>query len=638
MTIVKLETGEELEFDNNYSDAQISQAVEEYLASKKQQTPAFSQSQLIQPKLGEGFFEENIARPALRAGKSIAAAGAGLADIANMAAEIPLYAGNRAFEYGRQAVTGQEVQPYQPVFMKNNVSEAVRQSFDRATNGLTANRNKDEELLEIPQEIVGGFISPTAAAKASQGAYQGAKELTKSGIRKLAAVKPELVQAFDEAGVTPRLADVTNSKPAKAFQNLLEIYPGSASKIKKATEQQIIDIENRLAGLTKSRGGTIQETGKKIQQGAVDFKGFVKNRVNNLYDDLDKHVLAESQRQISSYEKYMSPEQMRSLLMAGQQKIPVKNLLNTINDSQIQDVAAVGSGDTSRVLSRIGNIIDNEGNISYPRLKTFRSVIGAKLQSPSLMGDERAALKKIYGGLSEDMKAAVSATGGEKGLQAFNKANNAFARSQDLLEKNINPLIEAKTPEAVYNLALSGSKQGGSNIKPIMAALNPTQKDFVRGTIVKRMGLQNAGLQDETGEAFSPNKFLTEWNKLSPEARKNIFTPDQIKSVDLLNKAISNIKETSKIVNKSNNAPWFSWLGLAGLIFASPLQAASSVAGAKISAEMFTNPDFIRWLAQAPKVSQKEIPKYISQLSKIAATNSAISQDILEYIDSITQQ
>jgi len=35
MAIVKLETGEELEFDNSYSDEQISQAVEEYLSQQK---------------------------------------------------------------------------------------------------------------------------------------------------------------------------------------------------------------------------------------------------------------------------------------------------------------------------------------------------------------------------------------------------------------------------------------------------------------------------------------------------------------------------------------------------------------------------------------------------------------------------
>lgn len=720
MATVKLETGEELEFDNNYSDEQISQAVDEYLSTKKGAPQPAQQSNLIQPRQGESFFEENIARPALRATKSVAAAGAGLADLANLAVEAPLYAGNRAFQYGRQALTGQEVEPYQPVFAGANVAEATRQGFDNATDGLTANRNRGEQLLEIPQEIAGGFISPTAAVQGARNVASGTVNVAKEGFKKAMGVKDELINNFNQARIDPRLADVSTSKPTKAFQNLLEVYPGGAQRIQKATESQIAQIEGQLAGLTKSRGGTIQETGKTIQQGAKDFKEFVNQRTGKLYDDLDKYVLAESQRQtnpklmsaidewtslkelernltdaveinaksyainnaqaqkqlgffrtntrkagaplitmaaeeaknldnvkkqiarqeniISSYEKYMSPQQMQSLLLAGQQKIPVSNLRNLMSDASIQDVAAVGAGDTAKVLNRIPALLDETGNVSYPRLKIFRTTLGQKLSSPSLMGDERAALKKIYGSISEDMKAAIVANGGEKGLQAFNKANNAFARSQELLEKSINPLIEAKTPESVYSLALSGSKQGGSNIKPIMIALNPTQKDFVRGTIVKKMGTQNTGLQDATGEVFSPNKFLTEWNKLSPEARKNVFTPDQAKAIDSLNKAIASIKETSKIANKSNTVPGLTWAGLGVGVAASPitaLTAAKTVVGARISAELFANPNFVRWLAKAPKVQPKELPKYISELSVITAANPAIREDVADYLKSI---
>lgn len=53
MAIVKLETGEELEFDNNYSDEQISQAVEEYLNQKQPK-------QTEQPKQSNSFL--NVAR------------------------------------------------------------------------------------------------------------------------------------------------------------------------------------------------------------------------------------------------------------------------------------------------------------------------------------------------------------------------------------------------------------------------------------------------------------------------------------------------------------------------------------------------------------------------------------------------
>jgi len=444
--------------------------------------------------------------------------------------------------------------------------------------------------------------------------------LIKTGMQKLTGVKPELAKAFQDAGVTPRLADISTSKPTKAFQNLLEVFPGSASTIQKATQNQIDDITKQLARVTKSGGGTIQEAGKQIQEGAKSFKGFIEKRVSGLYDDLDQFI---PNKQVESF--------------------PTNNLKNLTQDAQIQDIAAVGTGDTAKILARYSQIVDETGNISYPRLKIFRSTVGKKLESASLGGDERTGIKKIYGALSEDMKAAVVANGGEKGLQAFNKANSAFARSQDFLEKNINPLIEDKVPEKVYQMAMAGIKQGGSNIKPIMKALNPRQQEFVRGTVIKNMGLQNAGLQDETGAVFSPNKFLTEWNKLdnemNREAVQNLFTKPQVEAVRKLNAAISNIKETSKIAQKSNNLPYMNWLGLGGAIIASPatiVQGAGAVTGARISAELMTNPKFVNWLAQAPKVSAKDIPNHLRMLSIMASRDPDIQEDVLDYLDSIT--
>jgi hypothetical protein len=554
---------------------------------------------------------------------------------------------------------------------------------------------------------------------------QATPALVKIGVQKLTGIKPELAKAFQDAGVSPRLADISTSKPTKAFQNLLEVFPGSASTIQKATQNQVDEITKQLAGITKSSGGTMQQAGKQILEGAKNFKEVVKKRVGDLYDDLDQHILTESQKAtepklldaidewtnlkelesnligsvsgrtgiaseinkqankqlgfwrnrtraegsefltnaaddakglanvkkqitnqekiISGYEKYMSPQQFESALMSGNAKISTNNLKNLTQDPQIQDIAAVGAGDTERVLSRYSQIVDEAGNISYPRLKIFRSTVGAKLESPSLSGDERAGIKKIYGALSEDMKAAVVANGGEKGLQAFNKANKAFARSQDFLEKNINPLIEDKVPEKVYQMAMAGIKQGGSNIKPIMKTLNPTQQEFVRGTVIKNMGLQNTGLQDETGAVFSPNKFLTEWNKLdnemNREAVQNIFTKPQIESIRKLNAAISNIKETSKIAQKSQNLPYASWTMLGLGVLASPvslIQAGGAVAGAKISAKLMTSPKFVNWLAQTPKVPTKEIPKHLRMLSIMASQNPDIREDVFDYLDSIT--
>ena len=475
---------------------------------------------------------------------------------------------------------------------------------------------KDDSLMNRAENAV----ESATGAGSLVGGVKAAKAITnmpKTLIQKTAGItqkSQETLKAFQDSGVNPTLANIAEGQTSKTFQNLLGNFPGSRGVIEKATQDQVDNITKQIAGITRSEGGTIQEAGKTIQQGAKNVETALKARNEKLYNKLDKFI----------------PEQGN--------KIPTTNLRSLAEDPQIQDVAAVGSGDTAKVIKRYSEIVDESGNISYPRLKIFRSTIGAKLQSASLLGDERGALKKIYGALSEDMKAAVVENGGERGLQAFNKANNAFGRYQNIFESKINPLIDAKTPEAVYAMATSGTKQGGSNIRGIMKTLRPEQKEFVQGTITKRMGLANAGAQDATGEVFSPNKFLTEWNKLSPEAKLNIYDKNQVSAINNLNKAIDTIKATSKAKQSSNNLPYAAWIGLGSLSLANLPAGVAAVAGANITARMMTNPSFINWLTKAPKVSQRNIPKHLKTLSIIVSRNPDIREDVLDYLGSITQE
>lgn len=469
------------------------------------------------------------------------------------------------------------------------------------------NRLKETATGGATGAVVGSGIKGAAAIAPTVAS------LPKRLLQKIAGVDPKLAQAFEAAGVSPRLADITEGARTKTFQNLVQNFPGGGKPLEEAAQRQIDDITKQIAGITKSEGGTIQQTGKTIQEGAQNFKGMVQDRVGKLYDDLDKFI----------------PQ-------ANEAKVSTGSVQKLAQDPAIQDVVAVGSGDTAKVLRRFDEIVDAEGQISYPRLKTFRSTVGAKLASPSLLGEERGALKRIYGALSEDMKEAVVANGGEKGLQAFNKANNAFARSQAFLEKNIDPLINAKTPEQVYQLALAGTKQGGTNVKKVMTSLNPTQKEFVEGTVLKQMGTASAGAQDATGEVFSPAKFLTEWNKMSPEAKRAIFKPQQVEAVNNLNKAISLIKDSSKAKQTSNNLPYASWAGLGGVTAANPATGLGLVGGARITSSMMANPRFVNWLAKTPGVKQIDIPKHLGMLSVIASKDPDIREDVLDYLGSIT--
>ena len=669
-----------------------------------------------------------IARPILQTAKNITTGAVGtIGDLSQQA----VYAPEILFREGAGAL-GFDVKPFDTSRI-NTVSPMIRKGFDTATGGLTKTRGETEEVVEMASEMLSGGIGAGAVKTAASFVSDISTLIGKRALQFGTGVtkkSEELVKAFTNSGVNPTLANIAEGKKTATFQNLVGNFPGGKGIIEKATQDQIDSIAKQLSGIT-GKGGTTQQTGKVIQEGAISAKQASEARVSKLYDDLDKFIpkaskaaekrifhgtnksfddfdinksadgtiwftdnkldIVDPSRGVAAsgkgkvmeriipknlkladeniadrlsvdemirdgfdgvrysgstnegnFYQIFHPEKLSKDIQSKIQsdKIPTNNLKAAFQDEVVTD-ALINQKQTSSVLTayerRLQAVGDNSGEIPYKNLKSLRSNVGRKLQSGLLEGDEKGALKKLYGALSEDMKAAVTAQGGEKALQSFNKANNAFIRQTNILNKTLDPLIKADTPEKVYNMALSGTKQGGTNIKRIMRGLNSTQQEFVRGTVTNRMGLAQPGQQDSFGEVFSPNKFLTEWNKLSPEARVNIFTAKQTDSINTLNKAISTIKEAGKSAQTSNNLPYLTYLGLGGVLATSPVAAAGVVSGANITARMMTNPKFVKWLAQAPKVRRAEIPKHLKALSTIAGVgNTELNEDILSYIESIT--
>ena len=582
-----------------------------------------------------------IARPILQTAKNITTGAVGtIGDLSQQA----VYAPEILLREGAGAL-GFDVKPFDTSRI-NTVSPMIRKGFDTATGGLTKARGETEEVVEMASEMLSGGIGTGAVKTAASFVSDISTLIGKRALQFGTGVtkkSQELVRDFTDSGVNPTLANIAEGKKTATFQNLVGNFPGGKGIIEKATQDQIDSIAKQLSGIT-GKGGTTQQTGKVIQEGAISAKQASEARVSKLYDDLDKFIPKEAKitddlNPLTEKARKLGVEMLDPIEVGGS-KIPTNNLKAAFQDEVVTD-ALINQKQTSSVLTayerRLQAVGDNSGEIPYKNLKSLRSNVGRKLQSGLLEGDEKGALKKLYGALSEDMKTAVTAQGGEKALQSFNKANNAFIRQTNILNKTLDPLIKADTPEKVYNMALSGTKQGGTNIKRIMRGLNSTQQEFVRGTVTNRMGLAQPGQQDSFGEVFSPNKFLTEWNKLSPEARVNIFTAKQTDSINTLNKAISTIKEVGKSAQTSNNLPYLTYLGLGGVLATSPVAAAGVVGGANITARMMTNPRFVKWLAQAPKVRRAEIPKHLKALSTIAGVgNTELNEDILSYIESIT--
>ena len=514
-------------------------------------------------------------------------------------------------------------------------SKAAGMSAGGAVGGATISALSPQEEAGLGNRAVntlaGGATGAVAApiigkaVNVITNAPNAAKEL----IKKLVGIDPIKVAKFADAGLDPTLANVSKYRPVSQIQNFLSATPGASARIDRVIQHQIDNVANKSISIAGSKGGTIEQAGNIIGTGAKAYKKTLGDRANAIYEDVYSRVPKDT-------------------------KIDLKNTKDLVNnDLSLQEVAAT-SDFIRRKIERFNQItspeIFGDAANALSRIKVFRSSIGKDSGSATLTGNERGALKKIYGSLSGDLKEGVLATarqnfGEDEAIRIygkFNAADNLYGLQQDYIKKTITPLEKAKTPDKIYSIATSGIKNGGVQIENVFRALNEDQKSFVRGSLISRMGKAPQSVQDETGNVFSLGKFRQDYTALSDEAKKAIFTPRQVSEYDKLIKASSEIERTGRLGKiNSATAQAVGWGGLTGAVISPYLSlpaAAGIVGGARITAGMMTNPRFVNWLSQQAKVNgSKAIESSLGRLGAIAiASDDSSKEDIVNYMANLS--
>jgi len=310
-------------------------------------------------------------------------------------------------------------------------------------------------------------------------------------------------------------------------------------------------------------------------------------------------------------------------------------------------------------LVELKNVLDEPAPVDYQTLRDIRSSIGQKLGSNDLLSDiPRAELKQIYGALSEDVK-VIAAQSSPEALQAFKRANKYTSSGHDRVDDYLQRIANKVNPDEVFRAIAKGG-EGTKSINVIKKSLKPEEWEVVASNVVRRLGRSPAGQQnavgdDALGDAFSVDKFVTDWNKLGP-ARRSIFSgSDKIESYgdDLakIARAASVVKDASKISrNASGTAQANSKIAaLAGVatsvVTANPTilaATAGSLAMNNSGARLMSNPAFVKWLAQSAKIPSSRSASAIGQLVGVAnqssADDAAIIQSLAEELENNSDQ
>lgn len=396
-------------------------------------------------------------------------------------------------------------------------------------------------------------VSPQAAAATVRGAVRGGEKGREQMGKNLLD--------FQRLGVEPSIGQASGSRPMQAFESFLSKIPGSAGHmVGKAKDQQTAlgGALDRIAGdmgptQSPTTAGLLVERGIK-QNFLPDFKakqGLLYNKLDKFIAPLKPTSVDNTQGTLASLNAEIPGAPNLSRLFVNKRIEGIEGALGadvnqqrSFSPSQLK--AAAENTDTASGLS----LLLGEQKLPYQAVKQLRTLVGNEMADSGLLSDvPRSKWKPFYGALSDDLRGAA-AEAGPDATKAFNRANTYTRAGTQRLEDIETVIDRAGGPEKVFKSVIAGTEDGATLLRSVMKSLPKEGKAAVASTMIRRMGRAKAGLQNAEGDVFSTETFLTNWNKMSPEARNTIagpFGPKVRADLDSLARVASNLRDGSKV-------------------------------------------------------------------------------------------
>jgi len=401
-------------------------------------------------------------------------------------------------------------------------------------------------------------------------------------------------QAADQAGGTAGMQ--SGNSFVQALESTLARLPGGGALVRamhtatdKVSDMSDSIVRNLSGGADTSATGA----GKVLDQQIAATGTRAKQVAKEGFDQLDA----------------MLPEKA---LIPPQNTVQTLKSLTSVPPGAANTMGAI----TSPKLLQIRTALEQDlkdaegGGLPYGTLKAVRSQIGQQIDwGPFSTNPDNGALKLVYGALSKDLTEGAKGFGPEVAAIAT-KVNADYAAAKNTQEVLESVVGKAGGPEKVFTSLLSGTKEGSTTLDTVLSNIDPQSKKVLAASTLQRMGRATANNQGVTSDTFSASSFLTNWSKMSPEARSSLFgsLPDgYADSVTQLANNVAKLKAYSKVLpNSSNTAQAALWGGevASGLtaLLTGHWQVAASVAGTaagtKVIATALTNPQTTAYLAK----------------------------------------
>jgi len=267
----------------------------------------------------------------------------------------------------------------------------------------------------LAEQAGAGPVGQTAAGLAG-AIISSAGPLGEASLRQLGrarASQEEIrrnIESFAAAGTTPSAGQATGSGVIQGLETTIGRLPGSVSMMREKAISQQAEIGARTKQIAEELSRVKEPTiaGAGIQRGVEDvFLPRARLVESGLYNNLD--TVIPKVKPVKASNTYAALEQL-SRPIEGAPALSRNQLVMS------QEIGAL-KGDLE------SDLLNAEGDIPFSALKGLRSKIGEKLSSVQLMSTvSQGQYKKIYGALTEDLKAAAEEAG-PKAVNSLSRAN-----------------------------------------------------------------------------------------------------------------------------------------------------------------------------------------------------------------------
>lgn len=416
----------------------------------------------------------------------------------------------------------------------------------------------------------------------------------------------EVLEAGQRQGIDVMPADV-GGPAVRRLTSAAAQGPVSAIPIVRRAQQVTAQAQAARDRIANDIAAVVEPeaAGQAARRGAQAFIGRTATRARTLYNQ------AES--------------------LARGVEVPLTNARANI-DQHIAELESVPGG--SEGLEALRTLRDEmDGAFTVQGIRGMRTQLRDRFISNGLRGsDLERRVNQVVDAAGDDIVSGLQAAGRNDAASAYRAADRYWRARVRTIDEALEPIIGQngqKSGEEIISALERDSRGNNARLASFVRALPEDEQAIVRSTFVGQLGRGNAGTQNAAGDAFSLPQFLTHWNRMSPGAKRTLFTGESRAALDDLARVAEGTREAQRYQNFSNTAGGVTGqLLISGVPYAMGglLYTVAALGSQYGVGNLLARPGFARWLARAPRTGMPRA--YIDRLERIARADAAIAPEV----------